>query len=167
MPLTVPTPSRRLLKSLAAASANIPNSETVVFQCLIPAGTWRVGDSIEIVPIVTTKSGTTDGGTLTVRIGTAGTTADTSITSGTPMGASNRQFKGAMTMRLESATSVLRSGGAVGGMQEGTANTALAAVTISSAATNALYVSLTLASAGATDTVALTHAMIWMVPAVA
>jgi len=66
-------------------------------------------------------------------------------------------------MRLDSATTVLPVGGNSGGFQQGTSNSALSAITISSAASNALYVSVTLASSSTNDTVALAMGSIWLV----
>lgn len=163
MPLYLQSTGRSILKTLAAVSADIANAETVVLQYLIPAGSWVVGTTIEIDNLIFTKSGTTDTGTIRVRIGTAGTTADTQIFSSNVLSAANRQWKGSGAIRLESATSVLPSGGANGGLNPGTANGALAAITISSAASNALYISVTIVASSTADTVALAMGGIWMV----
>ena len=163
MPLYFPFANRRLLASLNAVSSNINNTETVVLQALVPAGSWLVGTMIELPNLGATKSGTTDTCAIKIRVGTAGTSADTQILTNSPLGAANRAWNGQAVMRLDSATTVLPVGGNSAGFQQGTANSALSAVTISSAASNALYVSVTLASSSTNDTVALAMGSIWMV----
>ena len=163
MPLYFPFSSRRLLATLNAVSSNINNTETVALQALIPAGSWLVGTMIEFPNLVATKSGTTDSGTIKIRVGTAGTSADTQILTNGSLGAANRAWNGQAAMRLNSATTVLPIGGNSGGFQQGTSNSALTAITISSATANALYVSITLASSSTNDTVALAMGSIWLV----
>jgi hypothetical protein len=151
------------LASQDAISSNIANSETIVLQYLIPAGMWSTGSIIAITNLSFTKSGTTDSGTMKIRVGTAGTTADTQIFTNNSLSAANRSWRGDTYMRLESATSVLPSGGNSGGFQQGTNNSALAAIAISSAASNALYVSITIASSSTNDTVALAMGDLWLI----
>ena len=165
MPLYFPFSNRRLLKSLNAVSSNINNSETVALQALIPAGSWRVGTMIRIDDLSMTKSGATDTGTIKVRAGPAGTSADTQIFTANALAAANRTWNGAAVMRLESATSILPIGGNSGGFQQGTSNSALSAISLGAhdTSTTATYVSITLASSSTNDTVALVLGSIWLV----
>lgn len=157
-----PSSGRTLVKSLNATTATVANTETVVLQYLIPAGSWLTGTAYELDKLVALKSGTTDTGTIKIRIGTAGTTADTSIMSVAALSTATRQWRGDASIRLESATTVLPSGGTSGGFLQGNAAGALAAITISNVS-NALYLSVTLASSSTNDTVALAMGSIWMV----
>lgn len=164
MPLYFPT-GRTLLKPLTAVSANINNVETVALQAVLPPGAWRVGTMIEFPNIVVTKSGTTDTGTIKIRVGAAGTTSDTQILTNGSLGAANRAWNGNAAMRLDGVSSVLPIGGNSGGFQQGTSNSALSAVSLSAhnTATATTYVSITLASSSTADTVALAMGSIWLV----
>jgi hypothetical protein len=165
MPLYFPFANRRLLASLNAVSSNINNTETVVLQALLPAGSWRPGTMIEFPNLCATKSGTTDSGTIKIRVGAAGTSADTQILTNGSLGAANRTWNGQAVMRLDGVSSVLPIGGNSGGFQQGTSNSALAAISLGAHDTSATatYVSVTLASSSTNDTVALAMGSIWMV----
>lgn len=164
MPLYFPT-GRTLLKSLNAVSSNIKNVETVALQAIFPPGAWRVGTMIRIDDLSMTKSGATDTGTIKVRAGPAGTSADTQLFTANALAAANRTWNGAAVMRLESATSVLPIGGNSGGFQQGTSNSALSAISLGAhdTSTTSTYVSVTLASSSTNDTVALVMGGIWLV----
>lgn len=154
-----------VLASLDAASSNIGNSETIVFQYQMPAGLWQTGDRLRLY-LGEIKSGTTDTATVRVRIGTAGTTADTQIVGVVTMAAGTRQIGLISDIRLESATSALqltnsRSPPGYGGTA--IANAFDAAVAISSATANALWVSVGILSGGAADTVALVDAQLQLI----
>lgn len=157
-----------LLASLDAASASIGNTATNVFQYLIPAGLVQAGDNIRL-ELNYAKSGNTDTMALTVRCGTAGTTADTSIVSLTVLNATMRQAASIVDYRLESATSLqilpssrINSSASMG--YGGSSTAAIdAAVTISSAAANALYFTPFINSSGTTDTVQLYGAKLWLI----
>lgn len=140
------------LATLDTASSNIGNTETIVFQYLIPAGMWQTGDILRVYYGIE-KSGTTDTLGFNVHVGTAGTTADTAVVNSTSlMSAANRYYASYVDMRLNSANSAQQTTPNFG--ISGTAAT-LAAVTISSASANALYISVGINSSGTTDTVAL------------
>jgi len=148
------------LYTLAARSSNIATTETVVAQYLIPAGVFQVGDRIR-VSLSMTKSGTTDIGTLTFRFGTAGTTADTSMGGGTLLVAGNRSAQVIQDFRLLTTTSLQRLTGTVAGSQGylGPATSAFtSAVAVSDTSTTAQYLTITINSGGATDTVNLEDA---------
>lgn len=150
------------LKTLGAAVTGIANSETIVLQTLIPAGAWQTNDLLLFNNLSILKSGTTDTGRLTVRIGTAGTTADTAITGLSAMSivsAANTMYGASpLGIKLVSATSAQRLGQnsivPFGGASSGS----IAATTISDASSNALYVSVSLSSSGTTDTLTIQSA---------
>lgn len=156
-----------LLATLDAISSNIAAAETIVFQYLIPAGLLQAGDRLRL-RFSAGKSGTTDSGTVRFRIGTAGTTSDTSLYSGTPLIATTNRSASIITdWRLESATSLRQLGnsassGAALGYSNVAAGAAAAAVTISNVS-NALYFSVSLLSSGAADTVNLIDAQLELV----
>lgn len=159
-----PLNGQALLASRDAISANVANTETVVLQAAIPVGMWQTGFMIVVNNITFTKSGTTDTGTIKIRVGTTGTTADTQILTNNSLGAANRSWRGDGYMRLDSVTSVLPVGGNSGGFQPGTTNSALSAIALaSSTATNAFFVSVTISASSTNDTVALALGDIWLV----
>ena len=144
------------LKHLAAAVTGITNSEQVPLQVQLPAGSWQTGDIVRF-HFSLTKSGTTNSGSAHVRIGTNGTTADTQIFNGSGvLGATARVLETFYDVRLVSATSAQKVGSATGTFGAVLTIAETAAVTITSAAANALWVSLGVLSTGATDTVGLT-----------
>lgn len=157
------------LKALGNPIAGIANTETIILQTLIPAAAWQTNDTIRVW-LTTTKSGTTDIGNLTVRVGTAGTTADTAITGLSAfalMGATAVSGGGIFDIKLLSATSAQKLGSNSGNTHtyqnsSGTAAVA-AATTITDASANALWVSVGLASAGATNTVSVLSSQIQLV----
>lgn len=149
------------LATLDTTSANIGNTQTVVFQYLIPAGMWQVGDRIRIYSTFV-KSGTTDTGTWYLTVGTAGTIFDTTIISSTQLTAGNRQIGNIWEFRLESATSLQPIASSAGGYGTPTSTAQPAPSTISSATANALYVSVSI-KGGTTDTVKLVDGQIELV----
>lgn len=146
-----------VLATLDAASSAIPNTETIVFQYLMPANILQSADHLRLFSTMT-KSGATDTGALRVHLGTAGTTADATIAASTVLAAANLvggffwdfRLSGATTIQQLAANSAASAGYTVVGNGAFQAPT-----TISSAVTNALYVSVTVASSGATNTVIL------------
>lgn len=115
----------------------------VMAQNLIPAGLWQDRDKLRITYTYCKAAGT-ETCTHNFRLGTAGTTADTSLgTTGAP-GSTNVSVGNVIEFQRLSATSVRRNGtGVIGGMV-GTSTTAFAAaVTVSSLDTNPMYMSLT------------------------
>ena len=152
-----------VLATMDSASSAINNAETNVWNPLIPAGLWQTGDRLRLY-FTYAKSGTTDVGKLTVRCGTAGT-FDTMITNINYMAAANRHTGTIMEYRLESATSVqpLSHTTLVLGYEQASGNAIASPVAISSAAANALYLSITIYSAGTTDTVQLVDAQLQLI----
>ncbi len=150
-----PVNGQTILATLDTTSSNINNSEAVVFQYLLPTNAWQLKDVIRMWAGMT-KSGGTDTGTWRIRIGTAGTTSDTQVAAGASFGATSRQYAEGVDLRLETATSVQQvplSAGSFGYTGVTTTAAVTAAVTITSAAANPLYVSLTLVSSSTNDTV--------------
>lgn len=154
------------LAILGNAVSGITNSENLVLQTLIPAGAWQVNDTIRIW-VALIKSGTTDTVALNVRVGTAGTTSDTAVIGLTALlAAANVSGGFIFDLKLVSATSVQRAGAVFGngGAYQGISNTgAPAGVTISNSSSNALYVSVGIASSSTNDTVAAQSAHIQLI----
>jgi hypothetical protein len=149
----------------AARQTGIGTGETLAMQALVPVGVLKVDDVLRLF-FSLTKSGTTDQCTHRLRIGTAGTTADTQIWTGNILAAANQSGGFISEVSIISATSVQRMG--QGALTTGSysiaSNTAApAAVAISSADSNPLYVSLFLLSTGATNTVAITSGQIQLI----
>lgn len=142
------------LATLDSATGNITNTESIVLQCLMPAGLWQTGDRLRIYAGLT-KSGTTDTGNIFVHCGTAGTTGDTNVVATNGIISTARQQGVTFDVRLESATSALMMASTRQpiGYAGGSVTAYDAAVAISSASANALYVSVGIKSTGATDTV--------------
>lgn len=164
-----PLNGRAILATLDTVSSNIANTDTVVFQKLLPAGALQVGDRLHL-RLAGSDSGTTDALQLSVRIGTAGTTSDTRVYNGSAFLTTTSRAGGSdFDLRIESATTVLvlPNGGATStgvGYSGVSAVAAAGAVTISNVS-NALYVSVSIQSAGATDTVNLRDAQLELVAA--
>lgn len=155
------------LAALGASITGISTTEQIVFQSFIPAGAWQANDIIRINKLALGKSGITNTGQLTIRIGTAGTVADTAITGLSNLAAlaAGDQSGGfEFDIKLVSATSAQKVGGNAGtSFGGGSSTTVAAATTISSAAANALWVSVCLSSSGATDTVSVDSGQIQLV----
>lgn len=158
------------LKSGAAVVSGITNTEQIVLQTLLPINAWQQFDSIRLF-LNTGKSGATDTARITVRIGTAGTTADTAITGlsvAQLMTAAGLASGMSVDIKLLTATSAQKIGSAQNGAvgyADANAVAASAATTITDASANALYVSLGLSSSGATDTLTFHGGNIQMVSA--
>lgn len=158
-----------VLATLDSASASIGSSATSVFQYLVPAGLLQTGDRLRLRAGLA-KSGVTDSLNAQIRFGTAGTTGDTAIFGAGFLGAAARQGSFISDFRLETATSVqmvpaTRSNAATSSMGYGVIGTSAldAAVTISSASANALYLTLFIQSSGATDTVQAIDAQLQLI----
>jgi len=152
---------KQLLKSLDALSAATNNTETIRLQQLLPAAGLQVGDRIE-ARLSITKSGTTDTGIVRVRVGTAGTIgSDSAIYNGAVLSAA--QLNGGVTVefRVDSATTLQLLARSDLGYGGGTTNGIPAPATISNIS-NALYVSASLLSGGATNTVIMADAQFWI-----
>lgn len=163
-----PLNGKVLLASVDTTSSNITNaSETIPFQYQIPAAVWQTGDILRC-DVFATKSGTTSAFTATIRIGSAGTTSDTSVESHTTH-ISGAQQQGASTYRyrLDSATTVrpMHDGGVATGAvwYAGSTVALVTATTITaSAATTALFFDLGAQMSSATDTGNLVMAQLWL-----
>lgn len=143
-----PLAGQAMLASLGATVTGITNTETIFLQTLIPAGAWQTNDLIRVI-FSALKSGTTDTGVFTVRVGTNGTTADTSVFASTALSAASRTYGLTKDIKLTAATSSQDIPVYLGA----SSSALVAAVAISSASANALYVSLSWTSGGTTDTI--------------
>lgn len=153
-----PMGGRTVLATLDTAPAAIGSTETIVLQYLVPAGLWQAGDIIRAQAFVE-RSGTTDVTSAFLRCGTDGTTSDTALLNGASwLSSTSKTILGLVDFRLESATSAqqLSVNFGYGSSSLGAASP----VTITSASANALYVSFSVKSAAATDTVTVRSAAI-------
>lgn len=154
-----PVNGRVTLGTLAARynrAAGLGESSPPAFQVLLPAAFLSVLDRIRIYGTIS-KAGATTTGALTLRVGTAGTTADTLITGtgGNMLAAANRSGGFIDDLVVQSATSIGKMGSAVSsGMSYAISNNAYSAATVISNVSSALYISVTI-TPGATDDVAL------------
>lgn len=152
-----------VLATLDAVSSNIPNSETIVFQYLMPANIMQSKDRLFLY-FTMSKSGSTDTGSAKVRMGTAGTTSDTQVSiTIVNMAAANLVWGAFESYRADSATSIQQEGPNSTALQSytGTSNVAFgAAATISSLVTNPIYVSLSISASSTNNTVALQDAQL-------
>lgn len=155
-----------VLATLDAASATVGNTDTVRFSYQMPAAFLQLTDRLRLY-LSMNKSGTADAANLNVRLGTAGTTGDTAICTLTGVLASGNRAQGfIIDWRLESATTIQRlvkGNAATAPGYSGADNTATpAAVTVSNVS-NSLFFSVSLNSAGTTDTVSLLDAQLYLV----
>lgn len=145
------------LATADSASSNLGTSETIVLQALLPAGMWQTGDVVRLVGNLE-KSGATDTGYLVLRIGTAGTTSDTQLKSvANWMLAADRSSRFFIDVRLDSATSAATLVNYSYASTVTGTSLIPASATISSASSNAIYISVSTRSSGSTDTVKLTY----------
>lgn len=160
MPISLPGNASGVtrLKSLGTPPAAIANTDTPVMQTQLAAGQWQTNGLIR-VRMTLSKSGAVDTANLTIRVGTTGTAADTAITGFSALAAlsaTGRTGGYEFDLALVSATSVQKvgvMGTNASGYGAATTSALVAATAISSAATNPLFVTVILASSGATDTV--------------
>lgn len=144
---------KAIIKGLGNSVSGIANSETIVMQALMPAGAVQTNDTVRVW-VTATKSGTTDSATMIVHVGTAGTTADTTVVSNSIMGAANRTYGGIFDLKLTSATGLTRSGANSANGSYTVSNSAAGGATaITDASANALYWTVTLQSSSTNDTV--------------
>lgn len=163
----MPVGGSALVSSAEAASANIGATPTIVHQYQFEAGMLRVGDKIR-ARFTLSKSGNSDTGALRIYMGTAGTTSDTQISAAVNiMSSANRAagvdtdfciISATTTRQLGSSTTALGYSASVSTAQP-------ADVTISNIS-NSLYFSIGIFSGGATDTVVLQNAQIFVTSSV-
>lgn len=146
-----PVSGRVTLAKLNTPITGLTNIEAVSAQILLPAGFLRVSDRLSVEYTVT-KSGTTDSALALIRIGTAGTTADTTVNLGTVLAAGSVYGRFMSTIRIEAATTAQLLGGS-GGLISGVSATP-AAATIANIS-NALYINFGARSNSTNDTVGL------------
>lgn len=156
-----------VLNFLGATVSGIAAVENIVLQTQIPAGLWQTSDRLRINIEGVSKSGAVDTALLNLRIGTAGTTADTAITGLSAyqlLSASSQSGGFEFDIKLVSATSAMKLGANatsnVSGLGGASASAAAAATVITDASANALWVSIGILSGGATNTVSVAGASI-------
>lgn len=156
-----PFNGQALLASADAQSATVANSETIKFQYQMPAAFWQVGDILRL-DCGLQKSGTTDTCNILVRIGTAGTTADATMgIGGSVLTASQVSGGFIYDIRLESATTATAITAVFLGYGSGTSS-AFSTKTIANVS-NQLWINLTIASSGVSNTVTLMGAKLFYI----
>jgi hypothetical protein len=167
----LPMGGRALLKHLGPAQSGVGSTSTIVLQSpQLPAGLIQTGDLILFDITGMAKNGTTDNGVLDCLVGTAGTTADTSLLAGaavTAMAAANQTADAMLCFKVVSSTSAQRVGvqngsGLYGGGGVSTV-AAPVAVTVPNLSSSAVFLSFAIASSGATNTMAIQEGSIWHV----
>lgn len=131
----------RLYSSVSQSAAVSGVTETIQRQILLPANLLQVGDRL-VCKISQSKSSTSETATTRIRLGTAGTTADTQLAAIAAMTTTNVSVGWTWDMRVNSATTVQKMGGASTALPWGTSTGAFpAATTVSSMTSNDLYLS--------------------------
>lgn len=156
-----PVGGQVLLAQLDTAVAGLTNSEVVSGQLLLPAGFLKAFDRIRF-RIGLTKSGTTDSAAPRLRAGTAGTTGDAGVVTNTALPASQVHGSVEYDIKILTATTwqiTSRSDLGVGG---GTTNAIPSAATVANIS-NALYLGVGATSSGASNTVGISDAQIWLI----
>lgn len=163
-----PANGAAILASLDTSSSNISNAETIVFQYQIPAALLQLKDRLRLY-LSASRSGVVDAGTILVRLGTAGTVADAQLNaSATPqLSGTAQQVSLVMDYRVETATTiqmlgVSNGGGAVSGYSNAAGGGNANPVTVSNVS-NSLWLSVSLLSAGATNTDRLLDAQLQLI----
>lgn len=113
------------------------------------------------------KSGVVDNtGTFSIRLGTAGSTADTAIASAGAIGAGSKSVGFDVWNRMASATSVEKLGGGLTAAFNGTGSSSALnqATAVSNVTSQAVFLSLTTAMAGTTDTPQLGYIALELMP---
>lgn len=157
-----------LLASSDAVVGSVNAGDTIVWQYQLPASLLSSGDSLRVA-FTGIKSGTTNTGSITFHVGTAGTTSDTTINTSTTscMGASARSCGSIVDLRVESTTTMREMGivnASVMGYGPSSGGAQPSAATLASSATiaDSLYFSVGIAG-GATDTMSLSGAQLWWI----
>lgn len=156
-----------LISNIARTSAAGAASETLTnlkFQA--PAAFFSVGDKLRLY-MTMSKAGATTVGSVGIRMGTAGTTADTSVSAWQIFNASSRSSASIIDFTIASATTIQVEGAvgtaAAGGYGAVSTNQYLGAVTISNIS-NSLFFEVTI-TPGLTDAVALEQGQLLYLPA--
>lgn len=150
-----------LLASMNTAVTGLTNVEVVTFSYQMPAALLQLKNRLRTV-VTLSKSGTTDTGGLRVRLGTAGTTADTAIVTTTTMAASAQHAGVIMEHRVESATSVqilARNDLGYGGTNTGAQSAPVTVANIS----NSLFWDVGALSSSTNNTVGITDVQLWLI----
>lgn len=154
---------RQLILSLDTKAAGLTNVEAISANVLLPANCLALKSRIEYRASVD-KSGTTDTGRLRLRIGTAGTTGDTVLLDSQVMTAAQQSFGGIYEYRVETATTIQNMANNASGYGAGSTSAYSAAVTVSSVASNPLYLNVSAVSSSTNNTVGIMDAQLWLAP---
>jgi hypothetical protein len=155
----IPNNGQVILKKMGSAVSGLASTETAVVSVQLPAGVLQAGDTIRII-LSLSKTGTTDTGAISVRIGVNGTTADSALTGLSAFASlTAAQISGGpiYAVRILSSTSAQKTGNnssnasGYGGAGAGAAAAATTGLTDMSS--NAVYITVGAKSGGGTDTV--------------
>jgi hypothetical protein len=131
----------RLYATNAASSSMSGVTETIQQQILIPKGLLQTGDRI-ICKISQSKSSTAETATTRVRVGTAGTIADTQIVAIAGMTTTNVSIGWTLDLRVNTLITLQKMGGASVALPWGVSTGATpAAVTVPDLSANDVYLS--------------------------
>lgn len=142
----------------ARVNVTASSAETIVAQYQLPAGYLRQYDRLRLWSTFS-KSGSTDTGTVNFKVGTAGTTADTTIYGGTAFNAASRTLATINDFKISDATHIQHCGnnantpliGSYIGVNSSAAYPSSVAI---SNISNSLYLTVTV-TPGTTDDIAL------------
>lgn len=150
-----PQNGRLTLYTLDARATMTGVTEVILGQYLIPAGVLQNFDRLRIWASLS-KSSTAETFSVRIRLGTPGTITDTLLFSSGAQAAANQSEGFTHDYKLMSATTIQKLGnGGVAPYVGVNASAFPAATTISSAAANALYISLTNFNSSTVETTAL------------
>lgn len=156
-----PVNDELLLAKFDTPVTGLTNVEAVSGQILLPAAFLKTFDRIRF-RIGMSKSGTTDSGVPRLKVGTAGTTSDTTVIGPTAMSATQVHAGFEYDIKILTATTwrvTSRNDLGVGGA---TTAAVPADITIANIS-NALYLNVGATSSSTNNTVAIVDAQIWLV----
>jgi len=135
------------------AAGSLSTSEQILVQATLPAGLLRAGRTA-VFRALYAKDGTTDTATARLRLGSAGTTSDTTLSSSTGFGAANRAFCLEHWVTLTTATNLRTVAlNAINGFTPGGGSSGVVPnnVTIPNADSTALILSAALTMSGTSN----------------
>ena len=161
-----PVNGRVVLKQLATAYSMSGTTAVKAFEAVLPAGCLGNGDTLQLRYNLD-KSGTAETGTITVRAGAAGTTADTTLSAFAPIVTTNISAGILADYKRLSATSLRKMGnGANNSAFAGQSTAAVpAAVAVSSMDAAATYLTIWMVMSAAVETATLHDCILELVSA--
>lgn len=148
-----PVNGRAVIKTLPTEFSMSGTTAVKAFESILPAGCVKDGDTLQL-RYTLGKSGTAETCQITVRLGTAGTTADTTLSSFGPLVTTNISAGILADYKRLSAASVRKQGnGANNSAFAGQSTAAVnSPVAVSSLDSNAMYLAIWMANSAAVET---------------